>query len=230
MSLYLVTLFAHSYLRWAVLVAVVCVLVRTFLGWRRAGAWTRVDERLHVALVGFTDLQFTLGVALYLFMSPLPQAFFADPAGTMKVRVVRFFGLEHPVMMLLAVALVHIGRSRSRKAATPASRHRVVFTTTSIALLILCASIPWPGLDHGRPLLRGAPSGTSRACEPCTAGESDRAQTTVSSASGRRVVRRTQKSRAADTASRPAVRPIQIPRRPNSSSNASRYPSGSAST
>jgi len=221
MSLYLITLFAHSYLRWAVLAAVVFVLVRAFVGWRRARAWTRIDERLHVALVGLTNLQFTLGVALYLFMSPLSHAFFADPAGAMKVRVVRFFGLEHPVMMLLAVALVHMGRSRSRKAATGALRHRVVFATTLAALLVSCASIPWPGLDHGRPLLRGTASVRSRDGQACSAGERDRAQPTVSSESGRRVVRRTQKSRAADTVSRPAVSPIQIPRKPSSSSNAS---------
>jgi hypothetical protein len=162
MTLYLITLFAHSYLRWAVLAAVVFVLVRAYLGWRRARAWNRIDERLHVALVGLTDLQFTLGLALYLFMSPLSHSFLSDPASMIAMTVVRFFGLEHPVMMLVAVALVHVGRSRSRKVVTPAVRHRVVFATTLAALLILCASIPWPGLKHGRPLLRGTASVASR--------------------------------------------------------------------
>lgn len=155
MNLYLVTLFAHSYLRWAVLAAVAVVLVRSLRGWRGAREWTRLDERWHAALVGLTDLQFTLGLVLYLFLSPFSDAFFADPAGAVKVAVVRFFGLEHPVMMLLAVSLIHIGRTRSKKAPAPASRHRGVFITTALALALLCVSIPWPGLGHGRPLLRG---------------------------------------------------------------------------
>jgi hypothetical protein len=156
MSLYVVALFAHSYLRWGVLISAVIVAVRAGLGWRRVRAWGALDERLHVALVALTDLQFTLGVALYLFLSPHAQAFFEDPAGALTVAPLRFFGLEHPVMMVLAVALVHVGRTRSKKAASPGLRHRRVFTTTLIALLILCASIPWPGLDVGRPLLRSA--------------------------------------------------------------------------
>jgi hypothetical protein len=156
MSLYIVALFAHSYLRWAVLLATVAVAMRAWLGWRRARAWAALDERLHRTLVALTDLQFTIGVVLYLFLSPHAQAFFADPAGALEVAPLRFFGLEHPVMMVLAVALVHVGRIRSKRAASAALRHRRVFTTTLFVLLILCASIPWPGLDVGRPLLRVA--------------------------------------------------------------------------
>ena len=156
MSLYVVALFLHSYVRWAVLLAALIVLARSFSGWRGARVWTPLDERLHVALVATTDLQFTLGVAMYLFLSPHAQAFFADPGNGIEVPPLRFFGLEHPVTMLLAVSLVHIGRTRSKKAPSPALRHRRVFTTLLIALLMMCASIPWPGLDSGRPLLRVA--------------------------------------------------------------------------
>jgi hypothetical protein len=165
MSFYLITLLAHSYVRWAILAAAAAMLARSFAGWRRTRAWTDLDERLHVALVGFTDLQFTLGVALYLFASPFAQAFIADPAAAIEVSILRFFGLEHPVTMLFAVALVHIGRTRSKKASTPALRHRSIFVTTLIALVLICASIPWPGLDYGRPLLR-SPATPGTTSEP----------------------------------------------------------------
>jgi Na+-driven multidrug efflux pump len=161
MNGYAVVLFAHSYVRWALVALVAVVLVRALLGWRGARVWARADERLHVALVACANLQFTLGVVLYLFLSPFSHAFFDDPAVAVKVAALRFFGLEHPVMMLIAVALVHIGRARSRKAATDALRHRRVFATTLAALVVLCLALPWPFTDYGRPWLRGFAGGAA---------------------------------------------------------------------
>ena len=69
-----------------------------------------------MAFVGVVDLQFTLGAWLYLFASPLSHAFFADFGAGMRQPLLRFFGLEHALGMLIAVALIHIGRTRSKRA------------------------------------------------------------------------------------------------------------------
>ncbi len=155
MSLYTVVLYTHSYLRWALLLAVAAVVVRSFAALRRGRTWEAPDERWHRAAVGLVDLQFTLGLALYVWLSPITQAFFAALGPAMKDSVLRFFGLEHVTMMLLGVALVHIGRTRSKKAATPASRHRTVARFTLAGLLALLAGVPWPFLKSARPLARG---------------------------------------------------------------------------
>lgn len=154
--LYTVPLFAHSYLRWVVLALALIVLVRSFAGFLQGREWTKPDERLHGAFVGVVDLQFTLGLWLYLVSSPLSHAFFADVGGGMKQTLLRFFGLEHPVGMLLAVALVHVGRTRSKRAKTARLRHRTVWAFTLAAVLAMCASIPWPFMPAARPLLRSA--------------------------------------------------------------------------
>ncbi len=169
--LYTLPLFAHSYLRWLVLALALIVLGRALAGFAQARDWARGDERLHAAFVGVVDLQFTLGVWLYLVSSPISHAFFADVGGSMKQTLLRFFGLEHPVGMLLAVALVHIGRTRSKRAPTPKLRHRRVWTFTLAAVLVMAASIPWPFMPAARPLFRsaavdsalGAPGGVAAA-------------------------------------------------------------------
>jgi hypothetical protein len=148
------TLAAHGIVRWLVLLAGMMVCVRSFIAWRGGRKWIRSDERLHSAFVGCVDLQFSLGVLLYGFLSPLPEAFFADIAGSMKVPTLRFFILDHAVTMLAVVVLIHVGRSRSKRAPTDQRRHRAVWITTAIAFLIIAATIPWPGLPYGRPLLR----------------------------------------------------------------------------
>jgi hypothetical protein len=56
--------------------------------------------------------------------------------------------------MVLAVALAHIGRSRVHKTGDDTRRHRLVAIFFTLALIAILASIPWPTLAHGRPLIR----------------------------------------------------------------------------
>lgn len=158
MTVYEMTLFAHSYLRWVVVLTSLFLCLRSFLAWRSKRNWEQADERLHVAVVASFDTQLTLGLLLYVFLSPLSWAFFADLPNTLKDPTLRFFGMEHTIAMVVATAVIHIGRVRSRRAATTNLRHRYVWRTTLLALVIIAAAIPWPGLHHGRPLLRGLTS------------------------------------------------------------------------
>lgn len=159
MTLYGLVLFTHSLLRWAVLLAAVLVCARSFAALRHGRAWDRRDERLHVALVSVLDLQLLLGLALYVFLSPFSRAFFDDYRMGMEDPVVRFFGLEHVLAMVVAITIVHIGRVRSRRQTEGTRRHRVVWVSTLIALLIILVSIPWAVFPYARPLLRGLAGG-----------------------------------------------------------------------
>jgi hypothetical protein len=144
----------HSWIRWAVLVLLVTVVIRTWRGRTGFGPWSPLDERLHVALVGVVDLQLLVGLWLYLGASPFVQAFLADVGTNIHVRGLRYFGLEHATMMLAAVAFVHVGRARSRRAADPLQRHRRAFAWTMVALIFVLGSIPWPFMPVARPLFR----------------------------------------------------------------------------
>jgi len=154
MNGYIVVLYTHSYLRW-VLLALACGLCIACARARRGdGEWTRAHERLHVAFVGAFDLQFTLGLILYLWLSPYARAFYANPGAGMKDATLRFFGVEHVFSMLIAISIVHIGRVRSKRV-HGAARHRRVLLFTIALLVLLLIAIPWPFLPYARPLLRG---------------------------------------------------------------------------
>jgi hypothetical protein len=165
---YSFTLFLHSTLRWLVLVAGFLSLASAAHGFLRPRAYTRTDDRIQRAFTGFTDTQFLIGLALYFFYSPIVDAFWDAPRAAMKEHGVRFFGIEHVTTMVIAVSVLHAGRTRAKKAATDRLRFRRLAVSSFLTLALMAAAIPWPGLRHGRPLARGlsTEAATSASARP----------------------------------------------------------------
>ena len=154
MSLYAFVLLAHSYVRWAVVATALFVTVRGFVAASRGEPWEARHEALHRVLLGVTDVQFMLGLALWTLLSPISRAFFADPRHAIHDHVLRFFGIEHVTVMIVAVGVLHGSQRWTRRASTAKLRHRRVAVSGAAFLALVASSIPWPGLRHGRPLLR----------------------------------------------------------------------------
>jgi hypothetical protein len=153
--MYLLTLAIHSLLRWAVLATGIAAFARALAGVRARRAWTPADNRAGLWFVIAMDVQFLIGLALYLGLSPLTQAAFQDFGAAMSNSTVRFWAVEHVFGMLVALALVHIGRVRVRKMTDAVRRHRLAAMFFGLALLAIVLTIPWPGMRAARPLLRG---------------------------------------------------------------------------
>jgi hypothetical protein len=154
MSLYVIVLFVHSYLRWILILVAAGLLIRSLNGWLSSRLWMPIDETLHKAVLGLVDLQFLFGLSLYVGLSPIARAFWSDPGVAMKTAALRFFGVEHVFSMLIAIGVLHVGRARSKRALEARLRQRVVFVSMVTALVLFLVSTPWPFLPYGRPLLR----------------------------------------------------------------------------
>ena len=152
--MYSATLFLHSWLRWAVLLLALLAIWRAIDAVRSRRAWLPGDERLCKIFLGVLDLQMLLGLLLYFVFSPLTKAALGDFAAAMPDPLMRFWAVEHVFGMVIGVALAHVGMSRARKAATDALRHRRIAIFFILALLVMLASIPWPGRVYARPLFR----------------------------------------------------------------------------
>ncbi|WP_164013250.1 hypothetical protein [Pyxidicoccus trucidator] len=153
--LYSLVLFLHSWVRWGVVVFGVLALGGSLSGWLRGRDWTRSDRRLQLLFVSAFDLQLLLGLTLYFGLSPLSPRSMDALRMSMSVSFLRFFSLEHPLLMLLALTAAHVASALSRRAEAPTARHRVWAVGLLIALLLVALGIPWPALSHGRPLFRG---------------------------------------------------------------------------
>jgi hypothetical protein len=106
-----------------------------------------------VAFVAGLHLNFVLGLVMYFALSPITTAAFSDMAQAMKTAALRFFVVEHPFGMLIAVALATVGSARVKRAVDDAAKHKRALIFYTIALLVVLASIPWPFYPAGRPLL-----------------------------------------------------------------------------
>lgn len=83
-------------------------------------------------------LQIILGIVL-LFISQ--KVIYGE--GFMKSSDLRFFGMEHPLMMLIAVGFIAIGLFRSKKKKSALQKYKNIAFYFFIALLVMLFMIPW---------------------------------------------------------------------------------------
>ena len=124
----------HSGLRWIVLILIIINVINALGGFSGKKVWSEKDKKLSLFALISTHLQTVLGLVLY-FMSPKVQF----SSNTMGNAMLRFFTMEHLVMMFIAVVLVTIGNRMSK-----AGNVKRVFWYYFIALVIIIAAIPWP--------------------------------------------------------------------------------------
>jgi hypothetical protein len=72
----------------------------------------------------------------------------------MKDPIIRFFTVEHIAAMVLAVALLHVNRARSKRVSPDRARFRSIWIWTLVVLALILVSIPWPIFPYARPLFR----------------------------------------------------------------------------
>jgi mono/diheme cytochrome c family protein len=104
--------------------------------------------------VAALDVQVTLGLTMYLFLSPITRVAIQDPGAAMRSSVLRFFLIEHVLSMTLALVAAHVGRVRMRRATSGPEKHQRTASGVLIALLCILVGIPWPFLPYARPLAR----------------------------------------------------------------------------
>lgn len=94
------------------------------------------------ALIGLilAHLQLVIGLVLY-FLSPV--GFSALSGDAMKDSVIRFNTIEHPLTMIIAIVLITIGYSRSKRGLTDSAKYQSIIIFYLIGLFLILLRIPW---------------------------------------------------------------------------------------
>jgi hypothetical protein len=150
--MYSATLALHSWLRWAVILLGILAVIRA-IGALRTRRWTAADDRAAMLFTIVFDLQFLAGLLLYFALSPITKMALQHMGDAMRTAPVRYWAVEHPSAMLVALALAHAGRVLVRRA-PEAKKGRMALIFFVLALLLILGMTPWPNMPGARPLFR----------------------------------------------------------------------------
>lgn len=84
-----------------------------------------------------------LGIVFYVALSPVTRQAFNNFGAAIADPGIRFFAVEHIAMMVVAVIILYIVKSRVRKAQFNARKHRMSAIWYTVALALVLFSIPW---------------------------------------------------------------------------------------
>ncbi len=152
--MYPLILTLHSILRWIVLILAIVAVVRALIGWFGKKEWMALDNRLGMLLSAGMDLQVLLGLILYIFLSPLTATALQDFGAAMSNGSLRYWSVEHILLMIVALILIHVGRATSKVAEEATRKHKRAAIFFGLATSAILIAIPWPFLSYGRPLIR----------------------------------------------------------------------------
>jgi hypothetical protein len=142
----------HSVMRWLIILFALLTLIKGLGGMNGKKPFAKGDKRTALFLMISCDIQLLLGFILY-FMNGWWSVLTGGSA--MASNYNRFFAVEHAVGMLVAIVLVHIGYSATKKDIADGAKFKRLFWYTLVAMIIIMATIPWPGREVARPLLPG---------------------------------------------------------------------------
>jgi hypothetical protein len=145
----------HNFLRWVILILLLWSIFKAYKGWQGKTAFAAGDKK--VWLFTMITAHITLLLGLYqvalgrfgIFSTSLPEG-----TSFMKDKFFRFYWVEHPVGMIIAIVLITLGYGMAKKTVADEVKFKKAFYYFLIALLIILLSIPWPMRDIvGRPLM-----------------------------------------------------------------------------
>ncbi len=141
--MYATLLTVHNLLRWAVLLGGLYAITKSVLGIMHKRDFTKQENMAHALFVGFCHLQLVLGLILY-FISPVVDQALANGMGAaMKDPATRFVAVEHISTMVIAIVLIQVGRTLSKKQTEAMAKHKKALVFFSIGFVLILSRIPW---------------------------------------------------------------------------------------
>ncbi len=132
----------HSFLRWVLLLLLIIGLIKAYAGWLGKKPFTAGDKKIHLFLMIAAHVQLLIGIVVYS-MSSIVSYGISNMSEAMKEPSLRFWTVEHIAAMVIAIVLITIGRSKSKKAELDVNKHKFPAIFYTIAILIILWAIPW---------------------------------------------------------------------------------------
>jgi len=128
----------HSLWAFLVLALLLIVVIKAITSIKKE--FKDLDLRLVLFTLIVSHIQLVLGLGVY-FSSEAYKSLKAN--GVSSDGAVRMLQVEHPITMLLAIALITIGYSKHKKKTNAESKFKTIAIFYGIALVLILGMIPW---------------------------------------------------------------------------------------
>jgi NADH:ubiquinone oxidoreductase subunit 2 (subunit N) len=128
----------HSILAYAALGLLLLASFNAIFGLTSKKIFKDKDLRLSLFTLIICHIQLLIGLILY-FVSPLG----ADQLENMKDAAMRLTSLEHPLINIIALALITIGWSKHKKEESNNGKFKKIAVFYTLGLLLILSRLPW---------------------------------------------------------------------------------------
>jgi len=129
-------------IRWLVLASLLFALYRAYSGWFSHKKFSGFDNSVRHWTATIAHIQLILGLWLYV-ISPITTHFLHHFSDSVHQRELRFFGMEHSLMMFIAIAVITVGSAKAKRQATDVGKFKTLAIWYTLGLLLILTSIPW---------------------------------------------------------------------------------------
>lgn len=130
----------HSGWAYLALLLLVFAVANSFVGMSSKKEFTSKDRKIALFALMGTHLQLLVGLILY-FVSEV--GFKQLSGAAMKNSELRLTVLEHPLINIIAIALITIGWIKHKKATTGEAKFKSIAIFFGLGLVLILIRIPW---------------------------------------------------------------------------------------
>jgi Na+/H+ antiporter NhaC len=146
----------HNLLRWVILILLLVSIYKSYTGFSTKKQFDAGDKKVWLFTMIASHITLLLGLFQWghgsLGFFNMPDMPFGD---IMKNPTTRFFIVEHPVLMIIAIVFITLGHGMAKKSIDDTTKYRKAFRYFLIALILILVAVPWPFREVARPWFPG---------------------------------------------------------------------------
>jgi len=133
----------HSYWAYIVLLILIIAVINAIIGFTSKKEFKAKDLRISLFALITAHIQLILGFMAYytsLYYETMQNVGMGE---VMKNSDLRKPLIEHPLLIIIAIALITIGFSKHKKKTADTAKFKTIAIYYAIALILILAVIPW---------------------------------------------------------------------------------------
>lgn len=134
----------HKTIAYAALILIFVALMKALFGFLNNKEFTEGDRKLGLFAMISAHLQLTVGLILWILA--LSAGKYGEFGMAMKNAATRLYVMEHPVVMIIGVALITVGYIKAKKGTESKARFKSMALFFLLGFAAILSRVPWDRL------------------------------------------------------------------------------------